>query len=66
MTEKNRKYIEAKSKTQSAEYQDWNKNFELEAKNKPKQTYLLFPEHSSYKSDTGLCGNSGTLTVIMI
>ena len=59
--EKNHKYIEAKFKAQNTQYEEWNKHFK--GPNKIQSDYLLLPEHAEFKSDFGLCGNTGTLTV---
>lgn len=58
------KHIEAYFKSQSQEYDEWKVKVK-EGGNKPSSNYLLLPENHSYKSDTGLCGNTGTVTVIM-
>lgn len=55
------RHIEANFKAQNKDYSDWHQSF----KNSGCQDshYLLMPTKVNYNSDTGLCGNTGTLTV---
>jgi len=54
-------YIEAVFKCQSKEYEQWQQS--LKAANPNPNGYLLIPTKYQYNSDTGLCGNTGSLTV---
>ena len=60
-TNNNHSYIEAIFKCQSKEYEQWQEK--LKAANPNPNGYLLIPSHYKYNSDTGLCGNTGSLTV---
>lgn len=54
-------YIEAIFKCQSKEFENWQQN--LKAANPNPNGFLLIPTKTKYSSDTGLCGNTGSLTV---
>ena len=61
--DQNRRYIEAVFKAQAKEYDEWNQRLKVANCN---SDFLLLPERHQFKNDTGLCGNTGTLTVTHI
>ena len=61
-TQTNNNTIQAKFKVQHEQYDEWNKNYK-KAKIPMKEEYLFVPQDQDYSRDSGLCGNTGTVTV---
>ena len=59
----NHNYIEVMFKAQNKEHEQWQQS--LKSANPNPNGYLLVPTKSKYSSDTGLCGNTGSLTVCL-
>jgi hypothetical protein len=57
---KDNRYIQGVFKVQNAEYEDWKKST---GTNRPSNNFLLLPDKSEFKNDTGLCGNTGSAIV---
>ena len=65
LTEKDREYIQADFHVQTNVFDQWLDEMERGRKALA-CNYLLLPERNNFKTDKGICGDTGTLTVTAV